>query len=1259
MTVRHYVFVLFIIFISLLHCVTINVPDDYTSIQAAINASSDGDIVLVQPGTYYENINYNGKNITVASLFYITNDESYISQTIIDGSHNGSVVIFTSGESITALLDGFTIKNGYTGSGGGVLCNGASPTIRKVIITNNTASSYGGGVALDNNSDPNIENVTIINNVSYAHAAGIFIDDNSNPNITNVIIKSNTASSMAGGIYCKDSSPFLTNVLISNNEGNTAVAFKDYATPSLINVTITENIGDGVDCSYSANPSLENCIVWNNTENQVVLDGYISGDINSITIAYSDIQGGEEGIVIQNNNGIVNWNEGNMDTDPLFVDALNGDSHLLSGSPCINSGNPDSGCNDPDGSLNDIGNYGGPFANITLSANAGLNQTSFINDLITLDGSGSSYQNGNILTYHWYQDINNPEIVILSENNSPTAIKPTFSSSLLGEYIFSLIVNDGNNNSVENSVKVTLVNNTINIPADYSTIQEGLNNALENSEVIVAPGTYYENIKWPATNGIKLRGSGEDDCIIDGSQRGSVIGFENWLGEVITESTLIKDFTIKNGNRGIYIECPANPRLENLKITDNFSSGIYCEMGYHKSMSILNVNISNNTTSYNGGGINCFDFSLILENVILQNNSAGEKGGGIYCECSEISLENVTIKNNSAEESGGGIYQNDFDIHFSNENLCNIYSNTLESSRGFGADIFINCCYETIDVIVDTFTVMNPNDYYSSPIEHLNFYILHSVEDNLINADIYVSPDGDNTNSGISSYQPVKTINHALKIIYADYENINTIHLSEGIYSPLTNGESFPINWSNYVNLSGSNQETTILDANFTSSVMIFYNVNNSYIRDLTISNGDANSSSGPSDDGGGIYLDKSSPTIENVTITNNSADYGGGILCWVDSDPTLENVTISNNTADRKGGGIYCLGSDISLKKVLIFNNSADEGGGIHFYAHSNPILEYATITDNSAQYGGGIYCWFATPILDNCILWYNSSHEIYINSSGSVTATYSDIAGGWVGTGNIDSDPFFVDATSGDYNLTVNSPCIDSGDPNSPLDPDGTRADMGAFCYHQDEPPLPTILSSFTAIQSQTNAAAIQWTTQSESGLLGFTLYKEETANQQFAQMVNLSPIPAGNTSQAQTYSYSDDAVTEGKTYYYWLEAVALDGSSESFGPVLLTISEPGTAPPSPAFVTKLCTAYPNPFNPSTSIPFSLKEPSHVKIEVFNTAGQKIQTLTDNEYTEGEHQIVWDGTNSTGSAVSSGIYLYRMNAGTYTDVQKVILMK
>lgn len=122
------IFTLILSFLSLvINAQIINIPADYPTIQEGIDASSDGDTVLVQPGTYVEQINYNGKNIVVASLFLTTGDESYIEQTIIDGDAYGlPCVRFVNGETDEAKLIGLTVQNGFVGSdnfGGGNLFN--------------------------------------------------------------------------------------------------------------------------------------------------------------------------------------------------------------------------------------------------------------------------------------------------------------------------------------------------------------------------------------------------------------------------------------------------------------------------------------------------------------------------------------------------------------------------------------------------------------------------------------------------------------------------------------------------------------------------------------------------------------------------------------------------------------------------------------------------------------------------------------------------------------------------------------------------------------------------------------------------------------------------------------------------------------------------------------------------------------------------------------------------------------------------------
>ncbi len=341
--------ILFLLLFTFINAVTINVPADQPSIQAGIDAAANGDTVLVQPGTYVENINYNGKLITVASLYLTTVDSSYISSTIIDGNSSGRVVAFNNGEGSTAVLCGFTITNGlgYEEEGGGIYCSQSSPTLENLIISGNFCfslewnNSYGGGIYCFQSS-PSLENVVISENQASGSTysgkgGGIFCNDHSNPILQNVTITGNSvygSNGQGGGIYCFSSS-----------------------NPSLINVTITGNsatyYGGGIFCEHDSNPILVNCIMWNDSPEEIYFSSYF--DPNTIVISYSDIEGGETGIVT-NNNGIVNWLEGNIDSDPLFVDTTNGDNHLQSISPCIDAGDPNFPF-DPDNTIIDMGAF--------------------------------------------------------------------------------------------------------------------------------------------------------------------------------------------------------------------------------------------------------------------------------------------------------------------------------------------------------------------------------------------------------------------------------------------------------------------------------------------------------------------------------------------------------------------------------------------------------------------------------------------------------------------------------------------------------------------------------------------------------------------------------------------------------------------------------------------------------------------------------------------------------------------------------------
>ncbi len=331
---------------------TIRVPQDQPTIQAGINAASNGDIVLVAAGTYTgtgnKNLDFGGKSIALGG-------ENGAPVTIIDCQGSGRGLLFDSGETAQASVNGFTIRNGVApgtfpnNSGGGIYCNGGSPTIAGCVIENNSAGWGGGGIHCNNASPVILDNIIQNNTAGYAGGIGVVAG---NPQIIgNTIVSNQGARFDGGGVYLRNStsaeldgntiagnfcnwngggvfligsSPLITNnVILDNQAGDDGggIYCQNFSSPRIVNNTIAGNgatTGGAIAARLACFPTVANSILWDNSPNEITTQAF-----SAVAATFCDIQGGFAG-------------QGNINADPLFVTA--GDYHLDNISPCIGAG---------------------------------------------------------------------------------------------------------------------------------------------------------------------------------------------------------------------------------------------------------------------------------------------------------------------------------------------------------------------------------------------------------------------------------------------------------------------------------------------------------------------------------------------------------------------------------------------------------------------------------------------------------------------------------------------------------------------------------------------------------------------------------------------------------------------------------------------------------------------------------------------------------------------------------------------------------
>ena len=454
----------------------------------------------------------------------------------------------------------------------------------------------------------------------------------------------------------------------------------------------------------------------------------------------------------------------------------------------------------------------------------------------------------------------------------------------------------------------------------------------------------------------------------------------------------------------------------------------------------------------------------------------------------------------------------------------------------------------------------------------------------------------------------------------------------------------------------------------------------------------------GNSDYGGGVFagIGISADLIDLVVTGNQGSDYAGiAALSITDAhfkrvkiidndgagvmisgtDASLEDCEISNN----RGTGGYIWTQQLSLKNMLFSDN---EQIGLSLFGSLNQslILNHLTIAGTRmVDDAGGIGLLLCAgnithATLSNSIIYGNEGAEIQLQEDGmwadaKLAVSFCDVEGGqdsvevigdnevelnW-GDGNIDANPLFADLDSGDFHLTANSFCIDAGDPDYSPDPDGTRADMGAFYFHQRDIEVSPTEIHFPAIPwGETDSAlASIW------NVGRTTLHISAIAPPNFATCIWM--LPAGRfdppleiapeSSMDLWFFYRPDTLPNSTSCVVFSDDpdeprvfISADGEFEAV--------EGDDAVLPCAF--GISGVYPNPFNSQAVSSYKLQVSSWVKFGLYDLRGGLVQTVAEGEQMAGEHRVTIDG-----AALASGVYIARLEAGGKASVRKIVCVK
>jgi parallel beta-helix repeat protein len=1296
--------------------------EPFATIQAGINCALTGDTVLVQPGTYFENINFNGKNIVVGSLMLTTGDTNYIQQTVIDAGEAPHAVEFSSNEDSTAVLLGFTILNGSTQgifcensspnirsctishSVRGIWCWASSPRINDVVVTNNDESGIwigyeshpfitnstisnnnGGGIHCTNYSNPTLVDVHIEgNHVSSGYGGGLFADNWSNPQLLRVTILDNQADMGGGGIYVlQNSTVNLDSTLITNNyavnqgggirvslhgvlianrteiSGNSSnydsgnYFGEPGSTVSFANCTV---YGAGIhlqgDQEYSTVANYSNSILW---VSSVHVESFT--DMN---VSFSALQGGESGVT-----GDVSGSSFThvIDDDPLFTDSAGGDLSLTGISPCIDAGDPGSPF-DPDGTIADMGAYyyhhvpayEGPIWHVTTMG-SDSNDGSSLAPFATIQTAVDVANDGDTVFVHTgiYSNpiaINDKSIVLIGVNGPDSTVITTHMLHLMNT---ESQVDGFTIQQMDRGLQVWGSSNSVIRNCRFLDIDQEALKVLGNSKVL------FENV------------------FVDSARHGFYISDSG--NAVIANSTVIdcyeSNFVVRDGASALILNSIAyggpvaihwwtNNPIDSVTIYNSMMENGWAGPGSG------NIEVDPRFVDYSDANAHLSDESYCIgagiDSVYYQ---------GIYYYTPDYDLAGVTRPTPAGSLPDIGAYENilaepiplvelqNLDIGYS-EDLIHIITNNPDISYSYSNSFAEPLTHHQVQVtsFADFFEIDAWDSDIVASADTLVIYAGNTLEDGetyylrvKLGSGGYWSEWSELTFRMNSTPTP--------PMLLSPTENLVVVEPLQLTISTSSDAELDPIQYQYFV--FDDNSREVFIDssqwiADTSWQVSVSLSDNNQYWWYARSYDGYemselANASSFL------VNTENNPPGIFNLTYPEQNGETTSlqPVFTWTisfDPDP-IDTVTYTM-LLDTPAPGImtFDIGNSTSWQLAELLADNTEyfwkvvasdllgfetENTGGYFRFTTNQMNENPSVVDLIAPDSVMILTltpeMYWTPALDpdpNDIVHY----EIH-----------------WWGDG-IEFDSVLTDTNAIviPYELEDNSQYfweVIAMDQTNGI----SRSEETTFWIDLfDEMPV-----GFALLNPENNASGLSprpsflWEVAEDPDPFDYATYTFHIATDSaFTNMVITSP-----TAATVGYEMVEDLPNDTE---YWWRVIATDRDtlstfSETFKFTVgyVSIAEELELPTEYVLQQN----YPNPFNPTTTLRYGLPEDSEVSLSIYDIRGKSVKTFVSKSQKAGWHEQMWNGLNDRGELVSTGIYLARLQAGSYSKTIKMLYLK